>query len=629
KIVQIQGPEFTQSSHHKLILHPKEPKNRDPRSNCSESSSDDGDDSDYDFDSDISLDENLFEDNNLGQESKKKVSTRKYLFDKKMDSLVQSNSLSIRCQQAANTQSFYQTNKESKQFNFSQEFRSNINQGPKLLVDRSSLKRTISNAPQSQINSWFLKSQIKLGPLKQDQYEKITLLLYTYQDLNSTELAELPPTDIYIHRLRRIINDGLKCVMYERTMEANGELSDWNAQANLVDKSDNPREWDEPQLTFNHQNVVEDIPGCFVELSSTTHDYMGHPSPRLFHKLDLKHGYWAISVHPDDRKYFAFSIAGIGQLQPTRMPQGSITSMFSFTELIYISLGAIPPTKTFEGWDPLLASSTPHSLPQVAFYVDDIFSGFENFDQGYDILENRLLPRLVWAKLKLSLKKLELFVTSTVVLGVLHKAVKNFAEIRKPLSRLTGNVEFEWDSKEQVSFQILKEKCAEAVEMHGWNYLDPVRMYTDASIYGGGCVITQERIDRKGNLMEVPLIYDAFTFSKSQQGYGIYKKELCSIVEFARKYDHMFRVSKTSLIFTDHKPLTWFLKSYRLDGIYSRWAAELRSLYIDIVWIQGKRNVAADALSRTIFPSSEFNTPPLEQFGEMRKCGIVRTLNLI
>ncbi|POS86506.1 hypothetical protein EPUL_002037, partial [Erysiphe pulchra] len=478
KIVQIQGPEFTQSSHHKLILHPKNPKNRDPRSNCSESSCDDGDDSDYDFDSDISLDENLFEDNKLGQESKKKV-------------------------------------------------RSNINQGPKLLVDRRPLKRTISNAPQSQINSWFLKLQIKLGPLKQDQHDKITRLLYTYQDLNSTELAELPPKDLYIHRvrlkdgikpwnktkqrrwppgkefwLRRIIIDCLKCGTYERTMEANGKLSDWNTQANLVGKSDSPGEWDEPRLTFSYQNVVEDIPGCFVELSSTTHDYMGYSSHRLFHKLDLKHGYWAISVHPDDRKYFAFSIAGIGQLQPTRMPQGSITSMFSFTELIYIVLGAITPTKTFEGWDSLLASSTPHSLPPVAFYVDDIFSGFENFDQGYDILENQLLPRLVWAKLKLSFKKLELFPercemirnwpvpknTTDVrkflgAVGFTRRYVKNFAEIRKPLSRLTGNVEFEWDSKEQVSFQILKEKCADAVEMHGWNYLDPVRLYTDTSIY--------------------------------------------------------------------------------------------------------------------------------------------------
>ncbi|KAI1007351.1 hypothetical protein K3495_g872 [Podosphaera aphanis] len=142
-------------------------------------------------------------------------------------------------------------------------------------------------------------------------------------------------------------------------------------------------------------------------------------------------------------------------------------------------------------------------------------------------------------------------------------------------------------------------------------------MYTDASIYGGGCVITQIRSDNKGNLTEVPIIYDAFTFTKSQQGYGIYWKELCSIVEFTRKYDHMFRGSATSLRLTDHKPLTWFLKSSSLDGIYSRWAAELRCLNIDIIWIPGKRNVVADSLSRTIFPDSEFNVPPLEEFGEL------------
>ncbi|POS81879.1 hypothetical protein EPUL_006749, partial [Erysiphe pulchra] len=483
----------------------------------------------------------------------------KYVYDKKIDPQVPEK-LTCLCSNNAKTSQNYSGAKSED--SSKTELKNII--GPKILVDRRPSKRPISKAPQSEIDSWFLKSKIKIGPLESDQRNKITRLLFTYKDLNSTELSELPPTDLYIHRvrlregtkpwnrvkqrrwppgkefwLRRIINDGLKCGMYERTMEANGELSDWNAQANLIDKSDNPGEWDEPRLTFNYQNVVEDVPGCFVELSSTTHDYMGHPSHRFFHKLDLKHGYWAISIHPDDRKYFAFSIAGIGQLQPTRMPQGSITSMFSFTELIYIVLGTIPVTETFEGWESLLAANTPNSLPKASFYVDDIFSGFEDFDQGYDILESQLLPRLVWAKLKLSFKKLELFVTQTVVLGVLHKAggilttkpercerirnwpvpknttdvrkflgavgftrryVKNFAEIRKPLSRLTGNVDFTWESKEQISFQILKEKCAEAVEMHGWNYLHPVKMYTDASLYGGGCVITQERKDSKGIL---------------------------------------------------------------------------------------------------------------------------------
>lgn len=68
---------------------------------------------------------------------------------------------------------------------------------------------------------------------------------------------------------------------------------------------------------------------------------------------------------------------------------------------------------------------------------------------------------------------------------------------------------------------------------------------------------------------------------------------------------------------TDHKPLIYFLNSSVLDGIYSRWASELRCLGVEIQWIPGHRNVVADALSRTIFPDSECGTPPLEDFGEL------------
>lgn len=553
---------------------------------------------------------------------------------------------------------------------------------PTFPKERRPEKRILSEVPQSDIDTWFTKTGVRLGHhLSTDQRNQITRLLFTYQDLNSTNLTYLPPTDLYVHRVRlksgtlpfnkmkqrrwppakefwlkRIINDGLKHQMYESTIVANGKLSDWNAQAQLVDKTDTPGEWDEPRLTFNYQNVIEDKPGCFVELMSSCHDYMGHPSHQMYHKLDLKHGYWVISVHPDDRHYFAFSIPGLGQLQPTRMPQGSCSASFSFTELMYLVLGYIPKTSNFPGAESLLNASEEHGLPKVAFYIDDMHSGFKTFDEGYAILADELLPRLVWAKLKLSFKKLELFVTEVVALGVMHKSggiittktercdkirdfpvpknatdvrkfigaigftragVKNFSEIKIPLSRLTGDVEFVWKAKHQAAFQLLREMCSEAVERHGWDYLNPVRMYCDASLQGAGCLITQMRIGPGGTLMEVPIIYDAFTFTKPQRTYGVYKKELCAITEFSRKFEHMLRAPKTSVILTDHKPLVFFLKSSVLDGIYARWAAELRVLNAEICWIPGSRNVVADALSRTIFPESESGTPPLEEFGEL------------
>jgi hypothetical protein len=315
--------------------------------------------------------------------------------------------------------------------------------------ERRPAKRPLSTVPQAQVNDWAAKSGVKLGDgLSTDQRDRVTRLLYTYQDLNSTDLEGLPATDLYLHRvrlkdgtppfnkprqrrwpvgkefwLRRIINEGLKYGLYERTMEANGRLSDWNAQAQLVDKSDEPGEWDEPRLTFNYQNVIEEMPAYFLKLMSRVHDYLGHLTHKYFLKLDLKHGYWSILVHPADRHYFAFTIPGIGQLQPTRMPQGSCSAGFSFTELMYLVLGLIPPNQsgTFSGKESIIVSDAENMLPRCTFYVDDIFLGVQTFDEGYDLLADEILPRIEWAKLKLSFKKLELFVKEIVALGVLHQ----------------------------------------------------------------------------------------------------------------------------------------------------------------------------------------------------------------
>lgn len=564
--------------------------------------------------------------------------------------------------------------------------KSNPSENPNTLPTRRPERRPVSDLPMQDIDRWFSSSCVKIGDaITEEQKNSLKRLLFTYQDLNSTELEDLPPTDLYVHRvrlkegtqpfsrvrqrrwppgkefwLRKIINEGLKCGMYERTIEANGKLSDWNAQAQIVDKSDNPGEWDEPRITFNYQNVIEEMPGTYLELMSRVHDHLGHPTHKFFHKLDLKHGYWAIRVHPEDRHLFAFTIPGIGQLQPARMPQGSMTAGFSFTELMNIVFGVISPLGEFEGMESLMSSETPESLPKLSFYIDDIFAGFRTFEEGYDLLANEVFPRLVWAKLKLSFKKLELFVEETCALGVLHKVggklytkpdrcdkirawevprstsevrrflgaiglckrwVKNFSEIKRPLTQLTGDIEFHWGNREQVCFQLLKEKCSEVVEMFGWDFLQPTQLYSDASQFGAGCVITQHRENALGNgkSAEVPIIYDAFTFSKPQKNYGVYKKELCAIVEFARKYEHMLRSSRTSTIFTDHKPLTYFLQSSTQDGIYARWACELRSLNVVITWIPGSRNAIADALSRTIFPDEGGSTdiPELQEFGEM------------
>jgi RNase H-like domain found in reverse transcriptase len=70
-------------------------------------------------------------------------------------------------------------------------------------------------------------------------------------------------------------------------------------------------------------------------------------------------------------------------------------------------------------------------------------------------------------------------------------------------------------------------------------------------------------------LIEVPILFDLFVFTKTQCQYGTYKRELCTIIEFARKYCHYF-ICPGSIILIDYKPLTSFLDLPSIEGIYTR-----------------------------------------------------------
>ncbi|POS84727.1 hypothetical protein EPUL_005778 [Erysiphe pulchra] len=103
-------------------------------------------------------------------------------------------------------------------------------------------------------------------------------LLFTYKDINATEISDLPATDLYVHKvklkdgskshneksqrrwprdklwwLNKSIQEGWDCGIYEpTTARENGKgFSPWNAQANLITKSDQPKWGDEPRITFN------------------------------------------------------------------------------------------------------------------------------------------------------------------------------------------------------------------------------------------------------------------------------------------------------------------------------------------------------------------------------------------
>lgn len=480
--------------------------------------------------------------------------------------------------------------------------------------------------------------------------------LWTYRDIESTGIEDMgPPTDLILHRtrikegtpiykakakrlspdkewwLRKLVSDGMKSGMYERTTVANGKLSQWGADAVLVKKEGKV----EPRLTFNYHYVFEEPPGNQMELSSRAHGFLSLPSHEVYSAFDLKNAYWATEIHPEDRHFLAFVVPGIGQVQPTRMAQGARSSSFTMNELGNIAFGEIPSPQPEISF---LHSEDPEQPPHMTFYVDDIFPAHASWTNHWSFIKNHLLPRLSWARLKLSFSKIRIGSSKILALGEVHEAggkitikpervqrildwpepgeqgtatdvraflgtaitarrwIKGYAEIVRPLSRLTGKVDWRWEEAERLAFQLIKNKAATAVALHGWDPALPCVAHIDASAFAGGLYVTQKQGDTV-----VPIMYDSFTFSKTERNYSTYKRELRAMVYFCTKHSHMFMGSKTSEVRTDHRPLTGFLNSDTHEDIYARWLEKLRPLNIKITYIPGRENVVADALSRTLF----------------------------
>lgn len=59
------------------------------------------------------------------------------------------------------------------------------------------------------------------------------------------------------------------------------------------------------------------------------------------------------------------------------------------------------------------------------------------------------------------------------------------------MTKLTGKVEWKWDTAEQLFFEIIKIKATTRIGMHGIDLTLTVHFYTDALGFGGGLAITQ------------------------------------------------------------------------------------------------------------------------------------------
>ena len=83
-------------------------------------------------------------------------------------------------------------------------------------------------------------------------------------------------------------------------------------------------------------------------------------------------------------------------------------------------------------------------------------------------------------------------------------------------------------------------------------------------------MITQfQKKDKVFKLIKVLIIYNALTFFTTERKYQMYKQKLYIMIKFTIKFQYLLQNSDCSdIIYTDYKPLVYFLKLSLHNSIY-------------------------------------------------------------
>ena len=181
--------------------------------------------------------------------------------------------------------------------------------------------------------------------------------------------------------------------------------------------------------------------------------------------------------------------------------------------------------------------------------------------------------------------------------------VPRFSDLARPLNMLTRkDVPFEWTPICQESFELLKTSPMTELILKYPDPNYPYVLFTDASKYARGCVLTQEKIHQiEGKEVKIlhPITYMSGLFHGSQINWACLTKEAYAIYMSIKKLAYYLEDADITLR-SDHLPLKKFLEKNTLNSKVNNWAIEISPFCIIFEYIKGIKNTLADTMSRLI-----------------------------
>lgn len=500
-----------------------------------------------------------------------------------------------------------------------------------VLVDRDKVAPDVG---KSQFLDLFDLSQSVVSP---EDREKLEDFLLQWKDVFSLSEFDLGHTDLVQHRIelvedtpvkqryRRIppmlygevrqhLDEMLKCGVIQPSSSA------WSSPVVLVRKKDGSLRFcvDYRKLNENTKKDAYYLPRIEETLDALC-------GAKYFSCLDLKMGYWQVSVDEAHRERTAFTVGPLGFFEFSSLPYGLCNSPATFQRLMEQCLSGLHLDQCLVYLDDVVVFSS--SMEEHLERLGTVFQRFR--DHGLKLKPSKCQflrekisylghlvsehgvevdPGKVAAVQNLSPPKnvteLQRFLG---FVGFFRRFIENYSSLVNPLTCLlkgqntrrkgrkrSQSDSFVWGEGQQECFEKLKKVVTQTPILAFADFRKPFLLHCDASMTGLGAVLYQKQDD--GSLRVIG--YASRSLTKSEKNYAVHKLEFLALKWSITEKFHEYLYGSKFCVRTDNNPLTYVFTSAKLDATGQRWVAALSQYDFSLSYCPGRQNVQADMLSR-------------------------------
>jgi hypothetical protein len=186
-------------------------------------------------------------------------------------------------------------------------------------------------------------------------------------------------------------------------------------------------------------------------------------------------------------------------------------------------------------------------------------------------------------------------------LGVLGYLALNCPGIRIPMAvltkRVSGTLPFRWEGTEEQAFREMQCIVEQHREHHkvALNYerdAEIINLITDTSLTGASGVLSQGE-----DWTTAPIVaFWSGKFNSAQQNYSVMDREALAIICSLNKFELLLQGAHFQILM-DHKALEHLMTQKQVSARQAQWLEVLSKFNFSIHYIEGSKNILADALS--------------------------------